>query len=111
MNIAKKQVISGIKWAVFVTASLIFLPPLLVGFLPVWVDAKTLVSQDSRVTALCKAPATMELSRWLYSYKFSGESADASFNGVVAGADCNKKFQVRLKKKAEIWVITDIVPK
>jgi hypothetical protein len=66
MKISKKHAISGLKWASFVVLSLVFLPPLLVGFLPVWADAQDLAAQDKRLMELCKAPANVELSRWLY---------------------------------------------
>jgi hypothetical protein len=109
MKIFKTRAISGLKWALFVTLSLVFLPPLLVGFLPVWVEARNLTIQDKRLVELCKAPANIELSRWLYSYKFSGESASAAFNGQVTSADCNKSFHVKLKKNALVWEITEII--
>lgn len=109
MKILKIHAISGLKWAVFIVLSIVLLPPLLVGFLPVWAEAKTLVAQDKRLTELCKAPTSVELSRWLYSYKFSGESANAAFNGQVISAGCHKSFQVKLKRNALAWEISDVI--
>jgi hypothetical protein len=108
MKILKAHAISGLKWASLVVLSLVFLPPLLVGLLPVWADAQNLVAQDKRLIGLCKAPTNVELSRWLYSYKFSGESANAAFNGQVNGAECHNNFHVKLQKNALAWEITEI---
>ena len=109
MKTSKTRAVSGLKWALLIALSLIFLPPLLVGFLPVWEEAKNLTIQNKRLIELCKAPANVELSRWLYSYKFSGKFANASFNGQVTSTDCNKNFHVKLKKNTLVWEITEII--
>lgn len=109
MKISKKAALSGVRWALFIALALVFLPPLLLGFLPVWPDAKDLSANDKRLLDMCKSPANVELSRWFYTYKFSGESGDAVFSGQVVGVDCEKRFRVRLKKKASVWAIDQII--
>lgn len=108
MKISRISVISGIKWAALVALALVFLPPLLVGFLPVWAEAKNLAERDKRLQEVCGPPATVSLSRWFYTYRFSGESGSAAFNGEIEGEKCQRQIRIALKKIDSTWQVSDI---
>ncbi|MDM0122590.1 hypothetical protein [Variovorax arabinosiphilus] len=108
MKTPRSITVSGLKWAAFIAVALLFLPPLLIGFLPVWEHAKKLAQSNEQLRGVCPSHASIKLSRWFYTYKFSGESAESAFNGTVANRDCSRKFNIRFKKTDEIWAIDRI---
>jgi hypothetical protein len=72
--------------ALLVIAALILLPPLFAERLEAWGAAKQLLPKDPRIAEQCGADAQIELSRWFYTYRFSGESGYAKFRGRVKSA-------------------------
>ena len=102
------SVSSGTKWAVFVTAALLFVPPVVVSWLPVWSDANDIASQDERLKIVCGENGKISLSRWLYTYKVSGDYETASFGGSVSNTGCSKMFRIDIESKGGAWKITKL---
>lgn len=80
-----------------------FLPPLFAGRLEAWDLARQSLSADTRVIEQCGIDARVELSRWFYTYRFSGENAYAKFRGQVKSATCDRKLTVELRRQAGVW--------
>lgn len=99
---------NGVQWAVFVIFLLLFVPPIVVSWLPVWSTAQSLAMNDSNISIACGKPGKVTLSRWFYTYRFSGEFEHAVFRGSVQEGDCERRFRLRLDKAGTSWRITNI---
>lgn len=97
----------GASVALLVSAGLVFIPPLFADKLEADA-ANTLLPTDQRLTAQCGADSRVELSRWFYTYQFSGESAQARFRGRVVSPSCDRRFTVGLRRQANGWKVSDL---
>jgi hypothetical protein len=107
-NSGSVSISRGIKWGALVTAALLFVPPLVVSWLPVWTDATHIAMQDARLIAACGEHGQISLSKWFYMYKVSGEYESASFSGRVSNASCNKGFRIDIERNGGAWQITKL---
>lgn len=105
---ARNRFRGGAWWAVAITAALVFAPPLLAHKLDAWDAAKELLPAEPALVAECGRAARVDLSRWFYTYKFSGENARAKFRGRVASATCDRSFTVELKRSSGEWAVTKL---
>lgn len=108
MKIKPKQIYNGIQWAVAVVFLLLFVPPLIAPWLPVWDAAYSLVEKDARVVTACGKPGSVTLSRWFYTYRFSGEFEHAVFRGNVQQGDCERNFRLEMDRTDGSWRISKI---
>lgn len=96
-------------WAALgVLLSLIFVPPIFADRLDAWEAANALVSADKRIIAKCGAEPRVELSRWFYTYRFSGEFAEARYRGRLVGAMCDLRFNATVRRETGSWAIHDL---
>jgi hypothetical protein len=98
----------GASIALAIVLGLTFIPPLIADKLDAWDAAKALLRADQRVVATCGAEARIDLSRWFYTYKFSGDSAQARFRGRVVSASCDRRLTVELNRQAGEWKVSDV---
>jgi hypothetical protein len=91
-----------------ITFALVFLPPLFAHRLEAWVAAERLLPIEPKLVSVCGSDVKINLSRWFYTYRFSGEDADARFNGMVHSKTCEKDFVVQLKRNNHRWEINNI---
>src|SRR5688572_14861800 len=98
----------GVLWGGAISALLILVPPLFVDNLDAWEAALVLLTDEKRIGAVCGPDSKVSLSRWFYTYHFSGGSAHARFNGVVSSPMCEKSFTVQLQNNNQRWEINDI---
>lgn len=94
--------------ALAIVLGLVFIPPIFAEKLDAWVAANTLLRADQRLIAQCGGDAHVDLSRWFYTYKFSGDSAQARFRGRVVSALCDRRLTVELKRQAGEWAVSDL---
>jgi hypothetical protein len=99
---------NGIKWGVVVVVALLFVPPVVVSWLPIWSDANGIAMQDERLKNACGKNGEISLSRWFYMYKVSGDYEAASFSGSVNSIGCNKKFRIDIERNGGAWSVTKL---
>ena len=107
--IEKLNAKNGFYISIFVLLALIFLPPVFVSSFEVWEIAHTLSSKNQDIVRACGKENQVNLSRWFYSYKFSGETASAKFRGTVKSKQCKRKFSVELRMDRGSWVVSNLV--
>ena len=105
MNIRSKLQ-QGAWIALAIVLGLIFVPPMFAEKLDGWDAAKALLRADQRVVASCGPEARIELSRWFYTYKVSGDSAQARFRGRMVSASCDRNLTVELQRRAGVWTVS-----
>lgn len=91
-----------------VIACLVFIPPLVADQISIWRDAPAMVAADPRTIERCGAGARVELSRWFYTYKFSGEWSQARFTGSMASGLCKQRFYVVPSRDGGAWQIDQL---
>jgi hypothetical protein len=94
--------------ALVILISLVFVPPMFADKLEAWDAAKNLVRVDPRMIARCGVEPRVELSRWFYTYKFSGDSAQARFRGRLVASSCDLRFTVAVHLERGVWVLHDL---
>jgi hypothetical protein len=94
--------------ALVIALGLTLIPPLVVDKLDVWDAAKGLLRTDQRLITQCGRDARVELSRWFYTYKFSGDNAQARFRGRVTSASCDQRLAVVLQRQGGQWRVSDL---
>ena len=94
------------RWAIAVTLLLIFVPPVVITWLPVWAEVNYLAAHDLKLTHGCEGETKIILSRWFYTYKISGEYEYASFRGRVEGAGCERHFRIQVNRSGQDWRIS-----
>lgn len=94
--------------ALAIVLGLTLVPPIFAEQLDAWDAAKALLRTDRTVVAYCGADARVELSRWFYTYKFSGDSAQARFRGRVVSTTCDRRLTVELRQQAGEWRVSDL---
>ena len=94
--------------ALAVVLGLVFIPPIFVEKLDAWDAAKNLLRNDQRLIAQCGDDAHVDLSRWFYTYKFSGDNVQARFRGSVVSASCDRRLTVGLQRREGEWKLTDL---
>jgi|GEM_PF-6007121 len=99
---------SGAWVAVATILGLVFIPPMFAEKLDAWDAAKTLLHADQRLKSVCGDDARVELSRWFYTYKFSGDDAQARFRGRVVGVSCDRPFTVGLNRESGKWKLAEL---
>lgn len=108
MKISRKQIFNGFHWAVAVVFLLLFVPPLIAPWLPVWDAAQSLAAKDARVVTACGKPGSVVLSRWFYTYRFSGEFEHAVFRGSVQQGDCERRFCLKMDRTSGPWRVSEV---
>lgn len=106
MELNKKNIASGFRWSVVIVLSLVFVPPALVPWLSVWVDANKIASKEYELNHACGEGAEITLSRWFYAYRFSGEYEWASFRGNVAKSNCSRNFRIHIERSGGEWRVS-----
>lgn len=106
MTALSQRLRRGSLYALIVIGVLILLPPLFAHKLDAWEAAGRLVPLHSQVVEQCGTDAKIVLSRWLYSYRFSGDNAYAKFRGHIATSSCDRSFAVELERRNEQWTIS-----
>ncbi|WP_230181206.1 hypothetical protein [Aquabacterium sp. CECT 9606] len=98
---------NGMGTALLILAALIFLPPLVVDKLDAWHEAPSLLAENSRLIEQCGLGVRVDLSRWFYTYRFSGSNAYAKFRATAISSVCNKSLIVELKKQGNVWQLVE----
>lgn len=94
--------------ALLILAALILVPPLFAEKLDAWDAAKLLLPKEPRLIDQCGPDSRVELSRWFYTYRFSGESAQAKFRGRVLSASCDRRLTVELQRQTGTWKLSGL---
>ena len=105
---ARSQLRRGAWIALAIVLGLVFIPPMFVEKLDAWDAAKSLLRNDQRLIAQCGEDVRVDLSRWFYTYKFSGDNAQARFRGRVVSASCDRRLTVGLLRQAGEWRVSDL---
>jgi hypothetical protein len=105
---ARPQLRRGAWIALTILLGLVLVPPIFVEKLDAWDAAQDLLRKDERLIAQCGEDARVNLSRWFYTYKFSGDNAQARFRGRVVSASCNRSLTVGLQRQAGEWKVSDL---
>jgi hypothetical protein len=84
------------------------IPPLLAPYLEEWEVAVTELPLSAGVKEACGPAGVVILNRWFYSFRVTGSSGSAKFNGSVKIATCHKKFVVELERKDHSWKISRV---
>lgn len=95
--------------AVVIAAALVLVPPLFAENLEGWEAAKRLLPAEPALVGQCGTDARIVLSKWFYTYKVSGDNAQAKFRGRVRGPTCDRSFSVELKGDAGDWKVTQLL--
>lgn len=74
-----------------------------------WERAQELAQSNEQLRGACPGHASIKLSRWLYTYKLSGNSVQSAFNGTVVNSGCNTEFKIALKKTGGNWTIDRVI--
>lgn len=104
----KKRALGGLRWAAAVIIFLVFAPPVIAPWLPAWEAAHELAAKDGRLRGACGEPSTLKISRWFYTYRFSGDVEHAVFRGSVNRGECERSFRVRIDRSGGPWRVSGL---
>ena len=105
---ARSKFRRGAWIALAIVLGLVFIPPMFADKLDAWDAAKSLLRTDQRLVAQCGGDARVDLSRWFYTYKFSGDNAQARFRGRVVSATCDRSLTVGLQRQSGEWKVSEL---
>jgi hypothetical protein len=108
MNWLKPNWRLGVCVACIVIVGLIVIPPLIAPHLDEWEAAASGLPATREVQLACGNNATIELSRWFYSFKVSGANGYAKFRGRASSAICNRSFVVEQERRNYTWRIDKV---
>lgn len=106
--IMKTRFREGAWFAAAIAAALVFIPPLFAHKLDGWNAAKELLPAEQALVAACGKEMRVDLSRWFYTYQFSGDNAEAKFRGRVTSPSCDRGFTVELRSRSDAWKVTKL---
>jgi len=96
-------------WTAFaVVLGLVFIPPMVADKLDGWDAATNLLAKNQQLIETCGADVRVDLSRWFYTYRFSGENAQARFSGQAMSKTCHLRFAVHLRREDGEWKVTEL---
>lgn len=94
--------------ALAVVVALLLIPPMLAEKLDAWDAATGLLDKDPRLIAQCGDDVRVDLSPWFYTYKFSGDYAQARFRGRALSNSCDRSLTVEVQRTAGKWQVVNL---